>query len=189
MAASSSDKLSIDEYLVALEKMKSSPKDRIGAFGQLGVTGIGITSGLALSATAAGVAGASTLAGSTTLASILGGVFVTSTPVGWVVGTAMLGGSIAYGVSNLIRSGSKCDVRKELTIRELEERVQQLKNENLKIKDKQKKIASIITAIQHLVVSKQISQNKGTEILIAVDNNSLDVNEAFNLLQSLINSK
>ena len=60
---------------------------------------------------------------------------------------------------------------------------------NLKIKDKQKKIASIITAIQHFVVSKQISQNKGTEILIAVDNNSLDVNEAFNLLQNLINSK
>ena len=189
MATSSSDKLSIDDYLVALEKMKSSPNDRIGVLGELGVTGLGVTSGLALSGTAAAAAGASTLAGSTALASMLGSVFVTSTPVGWVVGAAMLGGFTAYGVGKLIRSGSRCDVRKKLTISELEKRVQQLKNENLNLKDKDKKIASVITAIKLLVVGKQISQNKGTEILVAIENNSLDADEAFNLLQNLINSK
>lgn len=93
-------KLSIEEYIRALEKMKRSPRDRLGILGELGVTGMGVTTGIALSGTVAVAAGTATLAGSTTLASLLGGIFVTTTPVGWVVGSAVVCGSLAYAVGN-----------------------------------------------------------------------------------------
>ena len=109
-------KLSLEEYVRALEKMKRSPRDRLGILGELGATGIGVTAGIAVSGAAAGVAGAATLAGSTTLASVLGGIFVTATPIGWVVGAAAAGGTLAYAATKAIRSGSKAEFLKIRTI-------------------------------------------------------------------------
>lgn len=60
-------------------------------------------------------AGATTLLGSTTLASALGGIFVATTPIGWVVGTAAAGAATGYGIARLARSGGKYDrIRQEL---------------------------------------------------------------------------
>jgi hypothetical protein len=73
---------------------------------------------VAASGTIASVAGASTLLGSTTLASSLGGVFVATTPVGWVVGAAIASAATAYGVSKLVRSGGRHDrLRQEISER------------------------------------------------------------------------
>ena len=82
------------EYQNALLKIKESGRDKIGLFGEALGFGIGTVGGIGLAGTVASVAGASTLLGSTTLASILGGVFVTATPVGWVVGAAATAGSL-----------------------------------------------------------------------------------------------
>ncbi|MBV5330379.1 MAG: hypothetical protein JZU65_22565, partial [Chlorobium sp.] len=97
-------KLTIEEYVCALEKMKQNPRDRVGILGELGVTGLGLVAGVAASGAVAVAAGAATLAGSTTLASILGGIFVTTTPVGWIIGTAVAGGALAYSAGQLVRS-------------------------------------------------------------------------------------
>ena len=72
--------------------------------------------GAALSGVAAGAVGATSLLGSTSLAGLLGGVFVTTTPVGWVIGSAAIAGAAGYGVVKLIRSGSQQDrVRAEIS--------------------------------------------------------------------------
>ncbi len=180
------NQLSVEEYVSALEQMKSNPDDRLGILGELGVTGLGITTGVAISGTIAGAAGATTLAGSTTLASILGGVFVTTTPVGWVVGSALVCGSLAYAIGKLVRTGGKCDTLKAETIHELERRIEAIKNDAQCSPDYEQRLTNVITIIQHLVVNECLSQTKGTEILAAVENKSLDVDEAFELLQGLL---
>jgi uncharacterized protein (DUF2235 family) len=58
------------------------------------------------------------LLGSGVLASIFGGLFVTATPIGWVMGSAALMGAAGYGIAKMIRSGSAQDqIRKEVTQR------------------------------------------------------------------------
>lgn len=182
-------KLTIEEYVCALEKMKKSPRDRVGILGELGVTGIGLTAGVAASGSIAAATGAATIAGSTTLASILGGVFVTTTPVGWVVGSAIAGGTLAYSAGKLIRSGSRCDKFKEINIYELEKRISAMRNEAKTAPQQNDKMAKVITSIQYLVSNSHMKQEKSTQILEAIEKKALSVEEAFDLLQAIINEK
>ncbi len=180
------NKPTVEEYVQALEKMKQSPRDRVGILGELGVTGLGVTAGFALSGTVAGVAGVTTLAGSTTLASVLGGVIVTTTPVGWVVGAAVAGGAIAYAASNLVRSGGKCDTLKKLTMLELEQRIRLLRQEARLSSTHDEKMPKVITGIQYLVANFHITQEKSTELLAAIEKGGISVDDAFDLIQGFI---
>lgn len=178
--------LSLEEYVKALDTMKYSPQDRLGILGELGTTGIGVTAGVAISGAAASAAGVATLAGSTTLASLLGGIFVTTTPVGWIIGAAIVGGSLACAVTKAIKSGSKADLLRARTIREIEERIRSLKDSTLKEESENKNFAQVISSIKILVVNHRITQAKGTKILAAVEEKQLGVSEAFDLLQALL---
>ena len=178
--------LSLEEYVKALEAMKNNPQDRLGILGELGTTGIGITAGVAISGAAASAAGVATLAGSTTLASLLGGIFLTTTPVGWVIGAAIVGGSLACVATKAIKSGSKADILRARTIREIEERIRSLRDSTLKEESENKKLSQVISSVQILVVNHRITQEKGTKILAAVETKQLDVSDAFDLLQALL---
>lgn len=179
-------KLTVNEYVQALERMKQSPRDRVGILGELGVTGLGISAGIALSGTVAGAVGAATLAGSTTLATVLGGVFITTTPVGWVVGAAVAGGSLAYAVGKFVRSGGKCDMLKHLTILELEHRIRQLHQDAKATLIPNEKMLKVITGIQYLVVNLHITQEKSTELLAAIEKGQINTDDAFDIIQSFI---
>lgn len=122
--------LTKEEYIKALDKMKKSPKDRVGILGELGATGLGGIAGVGLAGAAASATGVATIFGSSTLGSILGGVFVTTTPVGWVVGSVAVGGAVGYGISKLASSGGKSDAIKQMNIRELQERIKTLQNQS-----------------------------------------------------------
>lgn len=182
-------KITIEEYVRALEKMKKNPRDRLGILGELSVTGIGLTAGAAVSGTVAAAAGAATIAGSTTLASILGGVFVTTTPVGWVVGITLAGGALAYSAGKLVRSGGKCDLLKKISIRELEERINSMRQEALLTPVHDAKMSKVITSIQYLISNSQMGQVKATEILEAIEKKKFSVDEAFELLQAIVSDK
>jgi len=98
-------------------------KDRVGLLGEGLGAAIGAAGGVAASGSIAAAAGATTFAGSSFLGSALGGVFVTATPVGWVIGSALVLGAAGYGASKLVRSGSEQDrVRAEL-VEKLTERL------------------------------------------------------------------
>ena len=98
----------------AIDQLKG--RDRVGVVGEGAVVAGSTVAGAALSGVAAGAAGATSLLGSTSLAGLLGGVFVTTTPVGWVIGSAAIAGAAGYGVVKLIRSGSQQDrVRAEIS--------------------------------------------------------------------------
>lgn len=113
----------------AIDKLSS--QDKIGVVGEHLVALGGAAGGIAVAGTVAGAAGATTLLGSSALAGALGGVFVTTTPVGWVIGSAALMGAAGYGIAKMIRSGSAQDqVRKEVRQR-LNLRLEAIKAEKI----------------------------------------------------------
>ncbi|WP_448132512.1 hypothetical protein [Stutzerimonas chloritidismutans] len=92
---------------LALSKLKG--RDHVGVAGESAAVIGSAAAGAALAGSAAGAAGASTLLGSTTLAGMLGGVFVTATPIGWVLGSVVVASALGYGVTKLVRSGGRQD--------------------------------------------------------------------------------
>lgn len=95
------------QYMKALRKLEG--KDAIGRTGDVLGTAGGAVAGASAAGAIAGAAGATTLLGSTSLAGVLGGVFVAATPVGWVIGSAAVAGLAAFGLTQMIRSGSRQD--------------------------------------------------------------------------------
>lgn len=176
----------IEEYLQALENLKSSPNDKIGVLGELGVTGIGIGTGVAASGTIASAAGASTLLGSSTLGSLLGGMFVTTTPFGWVVGSAVAAGALAYGATKLVRSGGKADGKKELAISNLKTKISKKQNEAKKSNLNQDKKDRLIEALQYAVYCKKITPEKSDEIMKNVSNGRISFDFAFQTIQKMV---
>ena len=91
-------------------------RDKVGLMGEGIATAAGATAGLAGSTAIASTAGATSTVflGSSTLGGLLG-IGTVVTPIGWVIGSAVAGTALAYGVSQLIRSGGRHDrIREEI---------------------------------------------------------------------------
>ncbi len=180
--------LSTDEYIKALEKMKASPKDRIGVLGELGATGLGSVAGAGLASAAASAAGAATLFGSSTLGSLLGGIFVTTTPIGWVVGSIAIGGAVGYGISNLVSNGAKSNAIKEMNMNELQARIKTLQNQSQHANEPNEKMQKVIEGIQLLIKNNKLSQKDSTDLLAGIEKGNMTVDFAFNMINEILST-
>ena len=100
--------LDTKDFQQAAEKLAG--RDRVGIVAEGSAAALAAAAGVAASGTLASALGVSTLFGSTTLASsVLGTVFVTSTPIGWVVGSALAAGALGLGIAKACNSGGKND--------------------------------------------------------------------------------
>lgn len=177
--------LSKQDYIKALKKLEKSPSDRIGTLGTLGVVVTGASAG-ALGATGlASAFGISTLLGSTTLASVAGGIFIVSNPVGWALGTATAGAVAAYGISKLVSSGGAQDEKKQTAIKELRN---QIANYNKKVKTTTdtNKIGQVAGAFALLLENDLMEEQKVTKILEGVESGEINAEYALSIAQSII---
>jgi hypothetical protein len=156
--------------------------DRVGHAGQAILTIAGGASGVAASGAIASAAGASTLLGSTSLAGVLGGVFVTATPVGWVVGAAIAGSAAAYGVSKLVRSGGRQDrLRQEISNR-LSKRLSALRSKGIQ----QSALEQLQHSITYALKSGHLSSDQAQRMLGLVENGKLDPELALSRVRTLL---
>ncbi|MGQ9951338.1 hypothetical protein ACUS6I_25660 [Pseudomonas aeruginosa] len=118
----------------AVEKMRG--RDKLGLAGEHLAAAGGAAAGVAAAGSIASAAGATTLLGSTTLASMLGGVFVTTTPVGWVIGSAAVMGAAGYGIAKLVRSGSEQDRLRKAFIERQTQRLMDLETARAPLDEK-----------------------------------------------------
>ena len=116
--------LSKDEYEVAYDAVKNAPSDRLGTAGIVASATLGAAGGSAAAGSIASVCGATTLFGSTSLASLLGGIVVTTTPVGWVAGSVGLGVALGLGAAQLIRSGTRADSQRRQVLKDLRDKIE-----------------------------------------------------------------
>lgn len=177
--------LSKQDYIKALKKLEKSPSDRIGTLGTLGVVATGAGAG-ALGATGlASAFGISTLLGSTTLASIAGGVFIVSNPVGWALGTATAGAAAAYGISKLVSSGGKHNEKKQTAIKELRNQIASY-NKKMKTTSSTDKVGQVAGAFALLLENDLMEKQKVTKILEAVESGDINAEYALSIAQSII---
>ncbi|WP_262966430.1 hypothetical protein [Methylobacter psychrophilus] len=167
------------EYNQDIDDLKGKDKIEMSAEALSTIGGSAV--GVAAAGTLASAAGASTLLGSTSLASVLGGVFVTTTPVGWVVGAAVAAGAVGYGISKLLKSGNKDQIRNEV-IKRLEARITDLKSNGLN--------EFHLTELQQLLLvaieKNLISESKIESIISQIENYSLKVDIAVQRIKLLL---
>jgi hypothetical protein len=168
-----------DELKQVINKLKG--KDKIGLFGEgLAVTGGG-AAGVAAASTLASAAGASTLLGSTSLASVLGGTFVAVTPVGWIIGSAVVAGAAGYGISKLVRSGSKQDQVREQLIKIFESRLTALN----KIEIQNFPLEELNQLLPIVIRKGLISEEQGERMVGLIESGALKAEIALQRLKSL----
>lgn len=158
------------QYMKALDKLEG--KDAVGRSGELLVSAGGAAAGAAAAGTIASAAGATTLLSSTTLAGALGGVFVAATPVGWIIGTAAVGGMVAFGIAKMIRSGTRQDEVRA----------------NLKVSIK-RKVAEIDSATKPQAVQKDLLQQLELKLAEAVKKGALPDETSRRILFSVTNNE
>jgi len=153
----------------AIKKLRG--KDKLGVTGEtLGVAG-SAAAGAAAAGSIASALGVTTLLGSSSLASVLGGIFVTATPVGWVIGSAALAGATGYGIVKLVRSGSNQDlVRKEL-IERLTARLEALRNS--KVSNSNDPLIQINQLMALLMMNGSLTEDSATRMIQLIEDGNL----------------
>lgn len=171
------------EYLEALSRLKAAPSDRIGSAGVMITSGLAGSLGWAAAPSIASWFGASTIFGSQFLAQILGGVFVATTPVGWLACVSLSSALAAYGVTKLIRSGERSDVIRSDLEAQINEKI--VSGGDPIVKESSRvKFNEIISTLQGLVASGRISPEKSTALIKAVHEGALNVESA---LETVLN--
>lgn len=178
----------LNDYKEALKKIKNNPRDRIGILGEVGIVAIGVTGGVATAGSIAAAAGATTILGSTTLGGLLGGIFVATTPVGWMFGTAAAGGVIAYGVSRLFKSGNISDERTYQNIIKLEEKIRTLEKEVNKTHNIDEKYSKLASMYIELIDAGLIDETTVKEILEGIQSENINIEVAFQNVQKMLST-
>ena len=162
-----------------------SKRDKLGLTAEGAAAAGGVASGVAASGAIAGLAGASTLLGSSTLGSLLGGVFVTTTPVGWIIGSAAACGALGYGIAKLVRSGAEQDqVRKEL-VQSLSARLAEVASQSAN----QQVLLELGQILALLVASGEVSEQDSQKLVSHVETGSLQPEIALKRIKALAISK
>ena len=168
-----------DQLNDVIAKLKG--KDKVGVVGEALAAVGGGAAGIAAASTLASVSGATTILGSSSLASVLGGTLVATTPVGWVIGAAVVAGAAGYGITKLVRSGSKQDQVREQLVKRLETRLAAM--------NKDEAIESPLIALNQLlpiVIEKGlISEEQAERMVGLIESGSLQAEIALQRIKSL----
>jgi hypothetical protein len=143
---------------------------------------MGAAAGAAASGTIAGAMGASTLFGSTSLASsILGTVFVTSTPVGWVVGSAVAAGALGLGIAKACSSGGKNDYIRQKWKKVLEQKAARTSRSDHYAIDE----SDLTSVLREATEAGRISRERSEQILDLVKRGHWSVEAAAKRIRDL----
>lgn len=166
--------------LKVIDDLETSPSDRVRILGDVGITSVGA---------ALGAAGAGTLAaaaGATTAFSLFGFTLAAATPVGWVVGTAVAGGALAYGISRLIRNGGMSEGRKRELLQVYREQLREVQRreqvQEITDPDRNRFIASLREVIEKDVISPE----KAFQLIEAVERGAMPLSQAYSLVAGLL---
>ena len=174
------------QLLKVIDDLDASPSDRVRILGDVGITSVGIGLGAAAAGTVATIAGATAIPVVTTAASWLGVTAVAATPVGWVVGAALAGGALAYGVSRLIRDGSLSEGRKRELLQVYRERLQEMQR-----REQVQEITALdrnrfITSLREVIDKDAISPQRAFQLIDAVERGAMPLSQAYSLVAGLL---
>lgn len=174
------------QLLKVIDALEASPSDRVRILGDLGITSVGMGLGAAAAGTVATITGVTAIPVMTTAASWLGVTAVAATPVGWVIGAALAGGALAYGVSRLIRDGGLSEGRKRELLQVYKERLQEVERQ-----ERAQGITAVdrnrfITSLREMIEKDAITPKKAFHLIEAVERGTMPLSQAYTLVAGLL---
>lgn len=177
------------QLLKVIDGLEGAPSDRVRILGDVGITSVGIGLGAAAAGSVATIAGVTAIPAVTTAASWLGVSAVAVTPVGWVIGAALAGGALAYGVSRLIRDGGMSEGRKLELLQFYRERLQETQRreqaQEVTVPDRN----GFIVSLREMIEKDAISPLQAFKLIDAVERGSMSLSEAYGLLTNLLQNE
>lgn len=175
-----------EQLLKVIDDLETAPSDRVRILGDLGVTSVGLGLGAAAAGTMATIAGATAIPVVTTAASWLGVTAVAATPVGWIVGAALAGGALAYGVSRLILDGGMSEGRKRELLQIYKERLREMQHreqaQDITVPDRNQ----FITSLREVIDKGAISPKTAFQLIDAVERGAMPLSQAYALVAGLL---
>ncbi|MFN3302925.1 MAG: hypothetical protein ACK44A_04315 [Roseateles sp.] len=170
------------QLLKVIDDLERSPADRVRILGDVGIASVGAVLG------AAGAGTVATLAGATSAFSLFGITVAAATPVGWVVGTALAGGALAYGVSRLIRNGGLSEGRKRELLQLYRERLQEMQRRERAHGVTEPDRNRFIASLREVIEKDAISAEKAFQLIEAVESGAMPLSQAYQLVVGILES-
>jgi len=174
------------QLLRVIDDLEAAPSDKVRILGDVGIASVGIGLGAVASGTVASLAGATAIPVVTTAASWLGVTAVAATPVGWIVGVALAGGALAYGVSRLIRDGGLSEGRKRELLLAYKEQLQDVLRRERAQGITEADRVRFITSLREVIDKDAISPLKAFQLIEAVERGAIPLSQAYELVTALL---
>lgn len=177
-----------EKLVKEIDDLDKNPDDKVRVFGDISVSAVGIGLGGAAAGTVAGVAGATAIPVVTTAASWIGVSIVAATPVGWVVGAAVVGGLLAHGCARLIRNGARIEGKKKEMLQSYREKLRDIliKERLGSITDDDR--SQFRNLLKQLIMGKFIEPDDAQQLLHAVEHGLMPISEANAIIDNLLKS-
>ncbi|MDD2719938.1 MAG: hypothetical protein PHH47_01350 [Gallionella sp.] len=179
-------KITKEQLLKTIDRLKKNPHDRVGILGQGGITVLGAGLGAAAAGTAASAMGATSIFGLTAAAKVVGVTLVSGTPIGWVLGLGAIGGAAAYGISKLVHSGGISEGRKKELLQKYTEVLKDIeaKERAGDVSDEDKN--SFHISLRELIEKDVIAPEKASQLMEMVENGRIPLSQGIQIVKDLL---
>lgn len=174
------------QLLKVIDELKKHPEDRVRILGNASSTVMGLGFGAAAAGTVATIAGATSIPFLTTAASWVGVTAVAATPVGWVVGGAIAGGLVAYGISRLVQNGAMSEGRKCELLQAYQERLTEVLRRERGDQVGAPERNQFIISLREIVEKDVIAPGQAFRLIEAVERGAIPLSQAYDLISGLL---
>lgn len=178
-----------EQLVRMIDELEKNPDDKGRILGDIGITVLGVVSGAAAAGTLASVVGATSVWGLTSAASWLGLTAVSATPVGWIIGTAVAGGALAYSVSRMIHGGGLSEGRKLELLQKYREEANFIDAKEISGSISDKDRTAFIISLRELIDKDAISPEKAIKLIEQVEHGRIPISQAIELVQAILREK
>jgi len=171
------------ELLKALKKLEKNPKDSITILGEIGITVLG-AGVVGFAVASMGVASSIPI-----ITAVTGIVLVQATPIGWVATAAVAGGTVAYGLTQAVKHGSKMEAKKAQLRIDIEKRLEDIEQKEKISKEKPntKDLSSFYNVLYRALENDLINKKDAFDLLQAIANKKMLLSEAYKLINNILN--
>ncbi len=184
----SSNKPSKKQILQTINEIEKNPNSKEKAFGDIFITVIGGGLGALGAGGAAAAVGSTSIIGLTTAASWIGITLVSATPVGWIVGTAVAGAGLAYGISRFISGGSFNEGKLNAIKHNLNERLKDVEDKEKASGVSEKDLNDFHIFLKEPLEHNLISPEQAHKLMACVESGKIKISIAYQMVDKILKS-
>lgn len=175
-------KLSKEEILKLISKLKEDPNAKYRILADLGIASAGAAGAGAVAA----VAGASIVPIGWGLTALTGFGIAVAAPVGLVAGVAVAGGAATYGITQAVRLKARQQGKREQMLQQLDEMLRDMSYAETKAQTTEVDKTKFILFLEEPVKLGLIASNDASDLIQLVQNGQICLFEAYRIVKDII---